>query len=259
MTEEKPRSTALLIDIGNTRIKWVRQQDRQYQTRGAMDHIKRGLPAKLLKEWQTQGQPDQVVACNVCGQELTDRLIEWVKNTWDLDVDFIEPRQRAFGVRNGYVEPTTLGCDRWANLLAAWQSYRKPLCVVDCGTAMTIDAVDENGSHIGGLIIPGLRMMTSALGAQTRGLNAATLDQPGQHPNGLLAGDTNAAVQGGVLYATVATIDRIFADICGELGAPCLGLLTGGDAERVLPLLRADFQHEPDLIFKGMSLLVKDR
>ena len=62
-----------------------------------------------------------------------------------------------------------------------------------------------------------------------------------------------------MLYATIATIDRVFADICNELGAPCLGLLTGGDAENVLPLLRADFHHEPDLIFKGMALLVKDR
>jgi len=259
MTEEKQRPTSLLIDIGNTRIKWVRQQDRQFQSRGTAEHIKRGLPSKLLKEWQTQPRPDQVVACNVCGQEMTDRLVAWVKETWDLDVDLIDPRHRAFGVRNAYLEPSTLGCDRWANLIGAWQSYRKPLCVVDCGTAMTIDAIDKDGNHIGGLIIPGLQMMTSVLGTQTRGLNAASLDQPGHHPSGLLAGDTNAAVQGGVLYATIATIDRIFADICGELGTPCLGLLTGGDAERVLPLLRADFRHEPDLIFKGMSLLVKDR
>jgi len=259
MTEEIPRSTALLIDIGNSRIKWVLQQDRRYQTRGASEHIKRGLPAKLFKEWQSQPRPDQVVACNVCGQDVTDRLIKWVKDTWDLEVDFIEPRQRAFGVRNAYTEPTTLGCDRWANLIAAWQNRRKALCVVDCGTAMTIDAIDQEGNHIGGLIIPGLHMMSSALGTQTRGLNAATIDQPGQPPNGLLAGETNAAVQGGILYATVATIDRIFADICGELGTPCLGLLTGGDAERVLPLLRAEFQHEPDLTFKAMSLLVKDR
>lgn len=259
MTEEKQRPTALLIDIGNTRIKWVRQQSKQIQSRGSSEHIKRGWPAKLLKEWQAQARPDQVVACNVCGAEMSERLSAWVKETWDLEVDFIDPRQRAFGVRNGYREPATLGADRWANLIGAWQANRKPLCVVDCGTALTIDAIDKDGNHIGGLIIPGMRMMTSALGTQTRGLNAETLDQPGHRPSGLLAGCTNAAVQGGILYATIATIDRVFGDICSELGTPCLGLITGGDAEKIQPLLRADFRHEPDLIFKGLGLLVKDR
>ena len=160
------------------------------------------------------------------------------------------PRRSSYGVSNAYTSPERLGADRWATLVAAHHLYPGPSCVVDCGTAVTIDAVAGTGEHLGGLILPGLTMMRQALVENTQGIGrVATGDVS------LLARNTDDGVTAGTLYALVAALDRIVADVAAELDGEVALLLTGGDAGMLLPLLQDSWQHEPDLVLQGLAVI----
>jgi len=63
---------------------------------------------------------------------------------------------------------------------------------------------------------------------------------------------------GGSLYAAVSLLDRVSADLSGELGGRVTVLLTGGDAERLMPLLEAKTRYEPELVLKGLAVFSKE-
>ncbi len=189
---------------------------------------------------------------------------EWIRGHWSVEAEFVVPRRRAFGVVNAYPAPERLGSDRWAALIAARRlSGQAPVCIVDCGTALTIDAMDARGRHRGGLIVPGLRIMMSAVEEKTRGLPAtvqpAAADETAAPPVDLLAADTQAALLGGAVYALVATIDRIVGDVGQSLGRDTRRFLTGGDAGHLRPLLGHDYREVPELVFEGLALIAGGR
>ena len=157
---------------------------------------------------------------------------------------------------NAYVEPQRLGSDRWAALIGAHAAVSGPLCVVDCGSAVTLDALDVKGQHLGGLIIPGLDMMRGALINNTSGIHEQALAR-GEGEVSVLARDTQGAVTGGVLYTLIAVIDRVTADLAADLQSPLTRVITGGDAERLLPLLAGPYRHEPELVLQGLAIVAE--
>jgi type III pantothenate kinase len=119
-----------------------------------------------------------------------------------------------------------------------------------------MDALDAKGQHLGGLIIPGLNMMRSALIQNTGGIHEQKLNQ-GEGKVSVLARDTLGAVSGGALYALIAVIDRVTADLAADLQAPLARIICGGDAERLLPLLAESYRYEPNLVLQGLAILAE--
>jgi type III pantothenate kinase len=148
-----------------------------------------------------------------------------------------------------------LGSDRWANLLAAHAHYKGSAVVIDCGTAITIDAIAGDGSHLGGLIVPGMDLMSTAL---TEGAPGVQIQEKDNQEISLLGRSTESAVSGGVLYAAVSLIDRVSLDLRVELGNAATILLTGGDAIRILPLLSSKPDYIPDLVLKGLAVFAEE-
>ncbi len=128
------------------------------------------------------------------------------------------------------------------------------MCVIDCGTAITVDAVDADGQHQGGLIVPGLEMMRGALLKHTHGV-IYDMEADSSVEADLLGRNTRGCVEGGTLYAVIAFIDRVVSDLRKELGGEMQCSITGGDAPRVLPLLRGEYRHEPHLVLQGLARL----
>lgn len=242
----------LLLDIGNSRVKWGTLDQDELLPGGTAVHAGTDLPAILDDAWSKLARPERALTCNVAGAECAQRLTDWMRSAWDMAPEFILPQHKACGVINAYVEPQRLGADRWAALLAVHAHIPGAACIVDCGSAVTIDALAANGEHLGGLILPGLNMMRRALIKDTH-----IPDTAGGGQVSLLARDTGNAVNGGVLYALVAAIDRITADVARELRGPTTRVISGGDAERVLPLLAGPYRHEPHLVLRGLALLAQ--
>ena len=244
-----------VIDVGNSRLKWGFAEKGRLVESGEDLHPSR-LSSFASKHWVDKARPTSVVISNVGKASLGDRIRQWIVRHWEIEPYFISSESDGFGVKSGYVEPTQLGSDRWAALVAAREITQAPTIIVDCGTAITIDVLNQEGEHLGGLIVPGIEMMRSALVAKAEKIKLNELHV--QSPT-LLARDTKGAVMGGTLYSAVAAIDRISHDVGHELGEETEYFITGGDAPQFLPLLSGQYKHYPNLVLEGLLRIAQGK
>ncbi|MEZ5963388.1 MAG: type III pantothenate kinase [Planctomycetota bacterium] len=149
-----------------------------------------------------------------------------------------------------YPDPGTLGTDRWLCALAAHRAHGAAL-VVQCGTAITVDAVDVGGRFLGGAIAPGLRAMAAGLAGA-----APALPRPAVLRAATVPGVTSpACVEAGIVLAFCGAVERLARDVGAALPAAAARLLTGGDAELYRQHGRARLQHAPDLLHRGLRCL----
>lgn len=237
----------LLLDIGNSRIKWGMEQDGAIREQASLSYREAALSEQLRRVWRTLPTPKLVAIACVAGPERRQLVLEAVNALWP-GAQVLTPKASAtaFGVSNAYQQPEKLGIDRWLALLAAHRHYPGYACIADCGTAITLDVIDSGGRHLGGLICPGLRLMKDVLVAGIPALNA---DQPAAEA-GLLAGDTAEGIAGGTRLAAVGVIEAMMI----RLPRPCRLILCGGDAVEITGHLQQPCLIDADLVFKGLSL-----
>jgi type III pantothenate kinase len=241
----------LLLDIGNTRIKWARLEGGKLLAPGAATHVEDQLLAALERAFEGP-KPGWVMACNVAGPLVGKALSDLCRERYALQPEFFISSAERGGLKNGYTDPTRLGADRWAAVIGAFHLYGGPACVVDAGTAITVDAVDKQGRHLGGLIAPGPQTMRRALAGATAGLP----DQ-GEGDLHLLARDTRSGITGGGWQAAAGFLERMLALLTQELGPDARFILTGGDAERLAALLPPRFTLCPDLVLQGLAVAAR--
>jgi type III pantothenate kinase len=245
----------LLIDLGNSSLKWAWLQA------GGLGPIERapyvnigGEPGFSPDCLPAQPEPERVLISAVAAPELVKAVQSWVFNQWGLEPEILKAEASALGVTSGYDNPSQLGVDRWIALVAAHHAVQGPACVVDCGTAITIDVIAGDGQHLGGLILPGIGLMREALKNDT----AIPWVEKGNREE-LFAADTGSAVAAGGLNAAVALVEKVMVRSTERLGERPVLLLTGGDAEQLLGVLREPARSEPDLVMEGMALIADAR
>ncbi len=246
----------LLIDAGNSRLKWtLLDAGRLGPPRAQPWHALPTPPS----EWRALPAPERVVAASVAGGEREGLLRQWCVAQWGYAPEFLRAGAQAGGVRNAYRRPERLGVDRWAALVAARRSVAQaPVCVLDCGSAVTVDVLDAAGRHRGGWIVPGLSAQRSLLLHATRalGLGDAAGDQALAGEAELALGcSTEEALEWGSRAAIVALAHEARAAAQRLCGAPAAGFLCGGDAPRLRPALEADWRYRPLLVLAGAALL----
>ena len=246
----------LLLDAGNSRLKWATLRNGDLEHGGSFALAQGNIGELASAAWSELERPDAVVVANVAGEPFRRALNSWVKRRWKLIPEYVQATAEAFGVRNAYRQPERLGIDRWLALLGARELFNDALCVVDCGTALTIDVLAQDGRHLGGLIIPGMCLMQNALTERSETVRQQIADASHEQVT-LLGTDTGSAVAGGTLYAEVAVIDRVLSDLRTELGEPLCCVLTGGDAQRLAPLLAVRGELEADLVLRGLARVAR--
>jgi len=240
----------IVVDAGNSRLKWAHPAAGAYAPRGELPSDLATLEAALGEAWAPLARPDRVVACAVAGGRVREAVDNAARDLWRRRVDWVRAEARAFGVTNAYPRPDTLGADRWVTLIAAHRLHPGPVCIVDCGTAVTLDALDASGTHLGGLIVPGSRLMRAALTQRAPGIPAVE-----GYALELFADNTAGAVAGGALHATAALVERFVAAMEGRLGGSVACLLAGGDGAALAPCLRCAYTPAPDLVLAGLALI----
>jgi len=245
----------LLIDIGNTRIKWALQNEEDWVSGTPLIRGDKAFKDIARPGWKELETPERVIVSNVAGTEFEKSVRTWVKRRWKILPEFLHSQAEQCGVTNAYSKPEKLGNDRWAALIAAHALCRGPAVILSCGTAITIDALAADGRHLGGLITPGIDLMISSVCAKATDVSIEDGDSA---EIALLASSTESAVLGGSLYAAVSLLDRVSADLNGELDGRVTVLLTGGDADRLMPLLACKSRYEPELVLKGLSVFSKE-
>lgn len=242
----------LVVDVGNTRLKWARADGRMLTDKGDAVHATLGVAKVLEACWSGLIRPHRVLVCNVAGAVMAETLSTWMAQHWHCPVDFIVARRAGWGVTNAYQVPANLGADRWAALVAAHRKFSPPVCIVDCGTAITIDVLAAEGQHLGGLILPGLTAMRRSLYRCTDAIPEVS----GGNLS-LLARNTNDAVASGTLHAAVALIDRVIAEVQATVEAEVTCVVCGGDASLIVPHLARRATYEPDLVLLGAAWMAE--
>lgn len=233
----------LLIDMGNTRLKWAVTTGGQIITGRSLLNTRINRQ-ELVELWKDISSPKRLAVSCVSANQLLELVQSVALELWlDVDIILVKSQAQAFGVINAYQQPEKLGVDRWLALVAAWQQHQAPACIVDCGTAITVDLIDADGNHQGGLISPGLTLMRKSLGQGTEAL----LFSETSHAVGL-ANYTEAAIYSGTLLSAIGLIEHVLA----KQPATMQLILTGGDAELIAGQLGIASIVEPDLVLRGL-------
>jgi type III pantothenate kinase len=247
----------LVIDAGNTWLKWACLRDGQLGPVTTRVHY--GVNPS---EWQNElakitARPARVVVASVAGPALSLRLTEWVRQHWQLTPEYPRAQRSFLGVVNSYQQPEMLSIERWLALLAAWRAVQGPLVTICAGTALTIDLLDADGGHLGGYSIPGSRLMREALHGQTRGIAAAALLDTAATA-GVLGINTAGCVQQGARLALAAFADRHVRSFAAASKVSPRVFVTGGAAPQVGQLMRSTHEQAPDLVLRGLCLLLEE-
>jgi type III pantothenate kinase len=173
-----------------------------------------------------------------------------------VEPEFVTSTATAGGVRNAYSQPAQLGVDRWLAIIGAHALERGPVCVVSVGTAMTIDGVDAQGRHLGGVIVPGPDLMMSSLLQNTSDI--AERAKQGSTSRGLFADNTLGAIRQGAEHAAGALVERAIALMRQQLHETPKLLLTGGGSARIKESLALAHRDIPNLVLQGLAVLAAE-
>lgn len=290
---DAPQPSFLLIDAGNSRIKWALADGRgQLGETGMLQHdADAGLgdsgSLATLHElpWTERSPaiatPHSIWISNVAGAAVAQRIAALLDASWPaVPRHTITTQAQQCGVSNRYQTPAQLGSDRWAGLLGAHAAYPgEHLLIATCGTATTLESLRADGVFCGGLIVPGWTLMMQALGQHTAQLPTLTVEQARdllkqdatlqdqnvnpRNDSGTIefrgfALETQASISRGCLLAQAGVIERAWQTWSGFLQAPVRVVLSGGAADAIAPALRIPHTRHDQLVLAGLGLIAAD-
>lgn len=246
----------LLIDAGNTMIKWALADSAptipgHWLAAGAVAH----KDADLLREALRGRGITHALISNVAGKAMRERLEQMLRavQTEAIEVEWFASAAELAGIRNSYRDPAQLGCDRFAAMIGARAKFPgQALIVATCGTATTVDAVSAEGLFIGGMIVPGLGTMASSLAR-----NTAHLPQVAQHSLSFnpFALNTTDAIVSGCIAAQTGAIEHA-ASLHAQRSGSVLCILSGGAAAALAPHLSVQREIVDNLVLIGLHAVV---
>lgn len=247
--------SALLVDIGNSRIKWAwlkdghlgKSQAAEYSGWRAGDFARRVIGSRRDIE--------RILVSSVAADRVTDALAAGARLVRAPEPERVTTRRRAGGVTIGYIDPWRLGVDRLLAMIAAHRRFaRRPVCAVAVGTALTLDLVGADGRHWGGAIIPAPPLMVASLLDGTSGIRRRVQGGASGRGPALFGRSTRAAVEQGARFAAAAAVDRAVSEAKALVGRTPALVLTGGGAPGLRPLIRSPSLIVPDLVLEGLAV-----
>lgn len=231
----------LLLDVGNTRLKWRLLSDGAIVQEGglALADINSDL-------WADMPSPPKIFGSCVAAQSVQDQLNTLCGQRWQLSPEWLKVEATCAGLTNSY-DIQKLGPDRWAAVIAAFHRVKGAVIVVSAGTAITVDAVTAQGHYLGGLIVPGIHLMRQALAEKTARLplaDGAFSNFPTQTVDAIYAGSIDAAC---------GAIERLARRL--GVNVPCV--LSGGDAPLLASQLPLEVICVDNLVLDGLQVIAR--
>jgi len=243
----------LLVDIGNSRIKWAAYKSGYLCYLEILDHTKLGWNSFMM--YQIISHPawiiDGVYLSSVGPSRIRDEVIFTLnffvqEEIITAPLELIDQQSEYANHINGYTNPCKLGVDRWLAMLGARTFLNDNMLVVDAGTAITVDAVDQNGRHLGGYILPGLQKLVSSM--QTT-LAELTLESDSNNEFGF-ATNTNEAFNRGIALLFKSFFES--SQLSESFDSPPTLVFTGGDGLLLCKLIDTNRLYLPDLVLHGL-------
>lgn len=257
LSSKKPSKDlpCLLLDGGNSRLKWAWLQEGQIGTVHSAPY--RDL-SNLGRQWQQRKHiPHQILGSAVCGTTKQEQVAQQLENA---HIQWLSSVKHACGIFNHYRNPEEHGADRWFNALGSRNFSQQACIIVSCGTAVTIDALTADNHYLGGTIMPGFHLMKEALLQKTANLN---------RPDGLLypfPTTTANAISSGMMDAVCGSLLLMHSRLKERNPQQTVDvILTGGGASKVAAALPEDFKHQnhvqviDNLVLYGLLMYKKQQ
>ena len=238
----------MVIDSGNTSVKWGLYDGSNWLIEG---NVAQDSSLLLHQAWQNLPKPQSIMVSNVADIRSKATLAKLL-SCWEVKPIWITALEYQCGVRNNYTDPSLLGSDRWAALIAAWELKRQGCLVIDVGTAMTVDTLSDKGEFLGGIIVPGLELMKKTLTTN----NALLQFQEGRfcdYPN-----NTSDAIQSGAIQALVGAIERMSALLTIRLGHIPECIICGGGSQQLVSKFNMNTIVVNNLVLQGLVLIANE-
>ena len=242
----------LLLDLGNSRCKFAILDDNGVMDYGTQNY---GPFGKLytVKSLCDKQSLTKIVICSVLSDKMNKEIIDTLSNKDGKDVFFLAAKKNCFGVRLSYDEPSAMGVDRVAALIAVKEKYSGNSCVVDCGTAVTIDAINNNGIHQGGVILPGVRAMQNGL------LDSTKIEHDNRNVDfNIFATTTEHAIYAGCMSAVAGGIEYVVNKMASDYDVFDQIIFTGGDAEDLQDYVNQQVQIDSTLVLDGLKVVAEN-
>lgn len=238
----------LLLDAGNTRIKWGLRHSGIWQVRGS-------CATKAVSSLSADLAPLPLQRALLCcvANDSTRTALEDILAPRIEQLDWLAAKADAHGIHSAYQPPGSLGADRYAALVAAARRGLGACVVVNVGTALTADALTADGRFLGGAIAPGPGLMRSALLQGTAGVRDFTDSNTG------FPTDTGSAVASGIALAQAGVVEAMRDRLANHVGDPVTVLLSGGARAQLAHLLAPPVVETEDLVLEGLAWIAKDR
>lgn len=245
----------LLIDLGNSSLKWALTTGKDLVRSGHWHHGEFTPRAGAERLMQAAGGVSvQRILMSAVARPATVTAVEQaLRQVFGVTPEKLVSPPAACGLRNAYTEPAQLGADRWAAMVAAWRRAAGPVVVVDCGTAVTVDAVDGRGAMLGGAIFPGLQLLRDSLLEGT-----GSVRPRGEGEVELVTRSTDDAVAVGVQTGWQGAVMQLVQRYRQLLGVVAPVFLTGGDAARLGDVLPAPVECYPELVLEGLNIIARE-
>ncbi len=241
----------LLLDLGNSYCKFA------IEAEGKIEKYQSQKYGPFGKLYSVKSLCDQfsnskvVIICSVLSAEMNFQIRETLVADGVKNIYFLDPVQNSFGIRLAYADPSTLGVDRLAALIGAKAKYSGNSCIVDVGTAVTIDALDAKGVHQGGVIFPGLASMNKTLLENTK----IKTDQAAEVGFNVLSSTTENAIYSGCMSALVGGIEYVVNKMTSHYDGFDQIVLTGGDALLIKSYLSLSVMIDDTLVLDGLTVV----
>jgi len=232
----------LAVDAGNTRLKWALHDGRHFVRD---DSVPLSGLGRLGESWQSLEAPGRIVVSNVAGKPVQQQL-QALFDRWKAAATWVVGRREQCGVRSRYDDPDQLGPDRWAALIGAQRQAAGACLVVNAGTAMTVDALTDDGEFLGGLIVPGFDLMHQALESNTARLSAE---------RGAFAAfprNSRDAITSGAIDALCGAVERMRARMVAHTGGEPEIILGGGAGDILAEHLGRPARRVERLVLEGL-------
>lgn len=237
-----------LVDIGNTRTKYV------YQKGQELSVIEAVANEKVTMLWLDQhfSGINQLIVANVSQSALSELITTWA-NQHQINLHLVRTEKKRFGIVSAYNQPEKLGVDRWLAMIGAFKLYHgKNMLIIDAGTATTVDLLSASGQHLGGWIIPGIDTMFDSVLQQTANVEA----NKGENASIAFGRDTNENVNNACWAATVGAIEVAIRQAKLVVSELDLVLMTGGNEKALSNLLESKVTSVKNLVFIGLQAYI---
>jgi len=245
------KKTFLLIDIGNSSVKWLLSDSSGLSAMSYRQYPEKISSAFFKEQWQQLARPDDIFVSCVAHDTVWHALDKACDELWGVQAQRVNAEKESFGLTNAYADVTTLGSDRWCAMIGGRDITASDFMLIDAGSALTLDVVNSSGEHLGGYIVPGLGMMKKSLGLNTAQVQVEAAQE---YPALSLGNSTASCVNAGVHLSAIKFIEAVVEQELTQNPKYEI-FITGGDAKLLKHFLSIKCVIIPELVLRGLAVI----